>query len=139
MWLKMKHHLKYNKLGDLILLFYFIFSHWKFPVGNQVVIVSQVRMCLCISEICGWVLFFPKMFGSFQDKDVFLHDNQTYLTHILKSLYVLGYFRVIFMEFGISKGNIYTANYLLFIWNLNSSGCFVFLFAKTGNATIHVF
>lgn len=48
--------------------------------------------------------FFSKMFGSSQDKDVFLHDNQIYFTHILKSLYVLGYLSVMFMEFGISKG-----------------------------------
>lgn len=44
------------------------------------------------------------MFGSFQDKDVLLDDNHTYLAHNLKSLYVLGHLRVIFMEFGISKG-----------------------------------
>lgn len=56
-------------------------------------------MCIRVSEIRG-----PQMFGSFQDKDVLLDDNQTYLAHNLKSLYVLGHLRVIFMEFGISKG-----------------------------------
>lgn len=93
-------------------LFIYFLAHWKLPVGRQVVIVSQVRMCLCIREICGWIFFY--MFGSSQGKDVFLHDNQIYLTHILKSLYVLGYLKFIFMELGIPNGKTRSWSFIRF-------------------------
>lgn len=45
--------LEIGQIGIFYFIHLFILAHWKFPVGRQVVIVSEVRMCLRVSERCG--------------------------------------------------------------------------------------